>query len=161
MDILINVLMFFGTITVLMILHELGHAMAARALGLDIKSYGLNLTPVPHLFVATSWTNDMKKQRIYLYAGTAVTLLITAFAAFFGFWGSKVLYFGFCAQIIIETNPYHSDTVIYNYILRRMKGVKELYTFSRDWYMHVFLWMLLIIGLLSKRLGYGFFLENA
>jgi hypothetical protein len=70
------------------------------------------------------------------------------------------LYFAFCLQIIIETNPFYSDITIAIITAKNnlkygksyeadYKKIFSKYQFSKFWYLNFILWMVLIL-LLTK-----------
>ena len=53
---------------ILLFLHELGHVISAKILGLKIKKISFLFNPYPHFFVAVSWPNNNKERMIYLFS---------------------------------------------------------------------------------------------
>lgn len=144
----------------LMLLHELGHVIAAKYLGLSIKKIGIQKKPYPHFFVAVSWPYSNKAKNIYLFAGIVFTLSLFLFSLTFNFFNLRSLFIAFILQIIIETNPFYSDIIIS--VISNSKKLKygksygidykkefSNYQFTRKWYTHFVLWTFLII-LLTK-----------
>lgn len=143
-----------------MFLHELGHILAAKHLGLDIKKVGFQTKPYPHFFVAASWPHTNKEKNIYLFAGIATTLCLLLLSICFNFFNLKSLLIAFIIQIITETNPFYSDITIL--VVSSSKKVKygkaygidykkefSNYQFTKNWYVHFILWTVLIILLIK------------
>ncbi|MDE5420803.1 hypothetical protein L3073_01135 [Ancylomarina sp. DW003] len=145
-----------------MIIHESGHVIAAKMMGIPIQKIGASLKPYPHLYVSVSWPHSKFKKYTYLFAGMALTWLIFALAQINAYWGVKSLLYGLIIQIIVELNPFHSDIIIA--IVTNRKAFKkagyqdfksiyktelEAYHFSVLWYLHFSLWMLAIVMLLK------------
>ena len=97
---------------ILLFLHELGHVISAKILGLKIKNISFLFKPYPHFFVAVSWPNNNKERMIYLFSGVFITLSLFAISICFNFFNLKALYIAFIIQIIIESNPFYSDYTI-------------------------------------------------
>ena len=97
----------------LKILHEFGHAFAAKALGGEVHDMGITLlvlTPVPYVDASSSWAFRSKWQRIAVgAAGMAVELFVAAIA----------LYVWLAAQ------PGAIRTVAYNAVL--ISGISTLF----------------------------------
>jgi len=145
-----------------MIVHEVGHVIAAKSMGIPIQKIGASLSPYPHLYVSVSWPRSKLKKYTYLFAGMALTWLIFATVQITAFWGIKSLHYGLIIQIIVEMNPFHSDIIIA--IVSNRKSFKkasyqdfktiyktelEAYHFSTLWYLHYSLWMFVIILLIK------------
>lgn len=144
----------------LMCLHELGHIIAARYLGLHIKKIGFQTKPYPHFFVAASWPRTNRDKNIYLFSGMFVTMCLFIFSIFNNFFLSQSLFFAFVIQIAFETNPFYSDITIA--IVSSNKRIKygrtygidykeqfSNYQYSNYWYLHFILWTILIIILIK------------
>lgn len=153
----IQIIIFFF---VLMFLHELGHILAAKYLGLDIKKIGFQTKPYPHFFVAASWPRTNKEKNTYLFAGIIITFSLFLISLGFNFFNLKSLLIAFIIQIAIETNPFYSDITIS--VVSNSKKVKysksygvdykkefSNYQFTKNWYIHFILWTLLIILLIK------------
>jgi len=148
---MIELIFAFLIIVVLMTTHELGHVIAAKFLRLRIITIGFRKNPIPFPYVEVERTLDMRKTTIFYFAGIAVTIvLFAAFSLTNQFWGLKFLYYAFCTQLILETNPFYSDFVIYYLIQKRTYDYKS-YLYTPIWYIHFSLWGLLILILLSNR----------
>jgi hypothetical protein len=144
-----------------MLLHEAGHWLAARVLGLSVNSAGVSLKPYPHFYVSVQWPRLPMQKYIYLFAGMALTCLLFGIAFLNSFWGIESLLFGFILQLIVEFNPFHSDILIAILTQRKVfkqGGVsfqdlykKELqtYHFTAPWYLHFALWTVLIVLLMK------------
>jgi hypothetical protein len=145
---------------ILLFLHELGHVISAKILGLKIKNISFLFKPYPHFFVAVFWPNNNKERMIYLFSGVFITLSLFAISICFNFFNLKALYIAFIIQIIIESNPFYSDYTIA--IMSNDKKIKygknyginytqhfSKYQFSFNWYLHFIIWTLLIILLIK------------
>ncbi|MDC1105649.1 hypothetical protein OAT16_03025 [Prolixibacteraceae bacterium] len=146
---------------VLMLLHELGHVISARILGLPIIDFGLKWKPYPHLYVSTQRPSNDIQRFIYLSAGIVSTLLWGGIV-----WGSGLLIipyimWGFILELALETNPFYSDfTIAMIGIKIRKKGLINPHEseynqiikdqqFSLQWYIHFTLWTILIVSLIK------------
>ncbi|GAB3999115.1 hypothetical protein GCM10028807_48430 [Spirosoma daeguense] len=141
------------TILVLMIVHESGHVGAAKLLGLRVTSIGFEMKPIPHPAVAIKWSTDRPKVLTFFLAGITMTTLQFGFMLTNRFFDQPMIYFAFCAQLILETNPFYSDFTLAQRFLEYPR--RTVYTFSLAWYIHISLWTALIVILLSKRYLYG------
>lgn len=162
-------------ILTIILLHEVGHVIAAKALNLTIERIGFSIKPVPRFYVSIIDNNiPANKRLIYLLSGNLSTLLLFLVFLFSGI-GSKSLYYAFSFQLVVETNPFYSDYVIafISYIYRKdfrafhikrkynaeaqasafsIEDFKNQYMFGKQWYLHFILWSVLIIFLLSPQL---------
>ncbi len=81
-----NLLVLWLLFPVLKILHEFGHAFAAKAFGGEVHDMGMTLlvlTPVPYVDASSSWALRSKWQRIAVgAAGMVVELFVAALALF-------------------------------------------------------------------------------
>lgn len=151
-----GILFVIGVMVVLLFLHELGHVAAAKLLNLRIKSVGIQMKPVPHPFVAIKWSTDKNKVLIFFFAGMFVTLTLFSIMFSVHFYDLKLLYLAFCVQIILETNPFYSDfTLAARFLDMQSSKTPKEYMFSNIWYLHITLWLFLIIALVSKNYLFG------
>lgn len=146
-------LLFPLTILVLTTIHESGHVGTAKVLGLRITGIGLTMKPIPHPYVSINWSGSRPRVLAFFFAG--VTLTALQFSLLLGnhFFNQPIVYVAFCAQLILETNPFYSDfTLAFRFMVypRRTE-----YSYSLLWYVHLSLWAALIILLLSRRFLYG------
>lgn len=134
----------------LLLLHELGHIISAKIMGLSIKKIGVSSKPYPHVFVAVQWAKERIKRYIYLFSGTAVTLTLFLISFSFHFFDVRSLMYAFIIQLIIETNPFYSDFTI-AIVTRKINTLgintknyyQEIYknhAFSSLWYIHFIIW---------------------
>lgn len=152
----------------LLVLHELGHILAAKILKLEIKKVGLSLKPYPHAFVAIEWTKVNFKRYIYLFSGFAVTVVLFCASLVFNFFELQCLLYAFIIQFIFETNPFFSDFTIAiatniaekkkicideNYY----KRVYAKYAFNLYWYFHFSIWIGFIYLLLTFKNNITFY----
>lgn len=157
---LFKVLVF---IIILIILHELGHIISAKALKLKIQKIGFQIMPYPSFFVAIKWPTKEIEKYIYLFSGTFITVSLFVIAYIYNFLNNKYLFFAFIIQLINESNPFYSDFVIAishkikideNYKKSLADFNKEQlskYLFSPKWYIHLLLWALIIILLFNLK----------
>ncbi len=148
-----ELLLFPLTILLLMTIHESGHVGAAKLLGLRVTSIGLMMKPIPHPFVAIKWSSSRPKVLAFFFAGVALTTLQFGLMLTNRFFDQPVVYFAFCAQVILETNPFYSDFTLAHRFLEYPR--KTEYAYSLTWYIHISLWTALIVLLLSRRFLYG------
>jgi hypothetical protein len=100
------------TIIILTTLHELGHVACAKWLRLQVDKIGFSMYPYPHPYVSISNVPDNLSKYLFLAAGTAFTILALLCSWLGGLLATPLIYWGFCLQIIIETNPFYSDITI-------------------------------------------------
>ena len=175
---MITLALAIALMTILLCLHELGHVVAAKVLDLSIEKVGFSLKPWPHPFVAVRNVSDGYRKVVFLSAGLGCTLLLFAIAFASGMLRIPFVYYAFCAEIILETNPFYSDfTTMFNSTEQHSKNYQAYYQqgtaknyrasavhfessyyFSLRWYVHLFLWMVLIHSLLSSGMLKGYFL---
>lgn len=153
----IQIILFFFALT---FFHECGHILVAKCLRLTVKKVGIQVKPYPHFFVAVAYPRNNFERCLYLFSGTAITIIFFTFSLFFDFFNCLSLYFAFCLQIIIETNPFYSDITLA--IITNKNSLKygksyeaeykkifSKHQFSKFWYLNFILWMVLIL-LLTK-----------
>jgi uncharacterized membrane protein len=146
-------LLFPLTMLVLMTIHESGHIGSAKLMGLRITSIGLMMKPIPHPFVAIKWSSSRPKVLVFFFAGVALTVLQFSLLLGYRFFDQPIIYFAFCAQLILETNPFYSDFTL---AVRFMEYPRKTeYQYTLLWYLHISFWVALIVVLLSKRFLYG------
>lgn len=145
-------------ILALILLHELGHVTCAKILGQKIRGVGITRKPYPHFYVAIDWPRDTQKKFIYLFSGFTMYLLLVLVAAFTGLFQYKIIQLAFIFQFLIETNPMYSDFTIahitndsaFNKVTSKKeysslyKSKYEAYLFSKNWYLHFTIWLLLL-----------------
>lgn len=148
-------------VIILMILHELGHVITAKLLGLKVYAVGIQWKPYPHFFVAAEWPKKQSKRLIYLFSGTFITLLLFISCYSVGWFGKQYIYYAFVAQLIIESNPFYSDFTIAVITHNKFDAsitksyatlYKErflAYQFSYQWYLHFICWIILILILVK------------
>ena len=157
---MITVLFVFLLVVALLILHELGHIVAAKIMNLEIKKIGFSLKPYPHAFVAVEWTREKLKRYIYLFSGSTVTLLLFFVSYNFKFFELQQLLYAFIVQFIFETNPFFSDftiAIVTNIAEKQKITIDEhyyqkvyaKYAFSLGWYAHFTIWTILIYVLIT------------
>jgi membrane-associated protease RseP (regulator of RpoE activity) len=146
----------------LMLVHELGHFISAKLLGLKIYKIGVTMRPIPHIFIAIRWPNKKWQELFYLFAGSFVTIVLFVVLYIFDFFNLSVLYTAFAIQLVVETNPFYSD-----YVFATVNANKEAnsinintysfyeklknYRYSFKWNIHFVLWSLVICFLLKNR----------
>ena len=176
MGTLLEVIVLVG---LLLLMHEAGHLVAARLLGLRVEKVGFSLKPWPHPFVSVMDVADNYRKVVFLSAGLAVTVVLFVACWLTGLLTVKSLYYAFCFQLILEANPFFSDfTTMFNsqrgheenyqayYSGKRGRGqahqygriFANAYLFSGRWYLHFAGWLALINLLLSPNLLRGYFL---
>ncbi len=158
-------------VLILLVLHEVGHIIAAKTLHLSIEKVGFSWKPVPRMFVSIIDNNiPTNKRLIYLLSGTLMTSFL--FLIFYIFKKPiHCLYYAFAYQLVVETNPFYSDFVVAIISYKHRKEFraeffkskyskqpvtedninlyKEKHMFSLAWYVHFLIWSALIIILLS------------
>ena len=143
----LNAIPIIGFMIVLIILHELGHMMMAKLLGLHITKVGFQWAPYPHAFVSIVSSENIYKNSLYLLAGTFTTLCLLATSWTFNFWNHPSLLYAFAFQIILETNPFYSDfTIIQSYLKNKKNPAPNTndHFFTTSWYLHFIIWTILL-----------------
>ncbi|SHJ38987.1 hypothetical protein SAMN02745146_3003 [Hymenobacter daecheongensis DSM 21074] len=143
------------TMVVLLCIHESGHLGAAKLLGLRVTHVGFLAKPIPHPYVAIRWSPVRWKVLVFFFAGVGLTLLQFGLLLLTThFFHQPFIYFGFCVQLVLETNPFYSDFTLAKQFVGG-KG-RTSHEYSLQWYAHVLLWLLLIIGLFGRQYLYGY-----
>lgn len=159
---LINILHIAAFVMALMILHESGHVISAKIMGLAIQKISFQWKPYPHFFVAIEWPRMEKQRLIYLFSGSFITITLFILAFLFHFLNTKNLYYAFAIQLALESNPFYSDITIaavtkskFDYT-NTQKSYADLYQeqfsnyqFSYKWYIHFTAWIALILILIK------------
>ncbi len=162
MSLLENIALTALCLGVLLVIHELGHVIAAKILGLNILKVGFTLKPVPHAYVKVDWPKKRNERTIFLLSGFAINLILLALSFLSGI-SFKPLLLALCIQMVIETNPIYSDFVIINLANRASSEVRKTrssysvvyqklykeYMHSSKWYLHFGVWVLIIIALIN------------
>ncbi|MGB5988778.1 MAG: site-2 protease family protein [Marinifilaceae bacterium] len=145
----------------LMLVHELGHFIAAKLFGLKIYKIGVTMRPIPHIYIAIRWPQKKWQELFYLFAGSLVTIVLFGIMYAFDFFNSSVLYAALSIQLVLETNPFYSD-----YVFAMVNAKQEAnsinintysfyeklkdYRYSFKWNVHFILWSLVICFLLKN-----------
>ncbi len=162
------------TIILLMTIHELSHIFMAKACGMKINKVGFAFKPLPHVYVSViEGGASVLKRAFFMLCGNATTIIIFVIGIL-NFNISKVIYYAFAFQIIIEMNPFYSDySLLISYLKANSKlksiflqnrkhptkeeinitykKVNQEHLYSKEWYLHLFVWSLIIILLLSPK----------
>lgn len=139
MKLLITFLFYFLIFT---ILHELGHLFTAKIFRLKIQKFGFQIIPFPSFFVSVQAEKYFYVKLFYYLSGIIFILIIFSVILFSGIYKNKVLLDAILLRIILDLNPFHSDILF-------LIG-KEKYRYSIFWYIHFFLWWILIIFILKN-----------
>lgn len=146
-------------ITILLFLHEVSHALAAKALGLTIVGCGVKSKPYPHFYVAAERPRNKFQKYTYLLAGIFSTLLWAVVCWSLGWASYSFITWAFIIQLSAETNPFYSDftIAIIDHKIRRQRKITPYQTefeaiikkhqFSMQWYIHFILWTAIVIVL--------------
>lgn len=155
----VSILIFVFTI-----LHELGHVICSLSLKLKITDMGFAYKPFPHFYVSVKWPYKTYQKVLYLFSGFFVYLIILSLFLIFYSCNitNDIIKYALFLQLIIETNPIYSDFVIVQLVKKiymksknstNFKSIyKEAYTqhlFSKFWYLHFFLWTLIVFSLIK------------
>lgn len=146
-----NILLMLGFIFLILGFHELAHIISAKIMRLKIYRVGFTLKPVPHFFVRVENSIISVKRNTYLFAGFFSTVVLLIISALNGFLELKPLCWAFIVQLIIETNPFYSDFVIFIINKKMCKyklnysAVLKSHLFSFVWYLHFIIWSVFII----------------
>lgn len=146
-----------------LLMHEMGHLVAAKVLGLPTRGLRFAMRPIPHLYVSVSYYRlTLHRRVIFLLSGSAlVVVMLIAFATLGRPYRDAHL--ALSIQTIVDTNPFFSDYVvaIMSCLYRRefsqtedseivLRELKERYFFSPVWYIHFVAWGCVIALLLSE-----------
>jgi hypothetical protein len=146
--------MFYQTLAIiflLLTLHELGHIFSAVLLKLKIDKVGFTFKPYPHPYVAVSEVKNNLEYYVFLFSGISVTVTIFLICWWLNLLHFKALYYALAYELVIETNPFHSDFTI-------AFGMKEKFTLK--WYFLFFAWMAIITVMFAPQFLAGYFLNN-
>ncbi len=139
---LINTIIGVFLFLALLALHECGHIISARILGLSVSKIGLAKSPVIHPYIEVKDVPDNYVKFIFLYSGPFVTLTLF-FVSIYKEWLSySPLYYAFVTLISVEYNPYHSDFTISGIFNKEMVN---RYVKNNLWYIWFLIWTTLII----------------
>lgn len=157
-----------------MTVHELSHIFTAKVCGMKINKIGFTVKPLPHIYVAVTENNlSVLRKTLFMLCGNVTTIVIFITSILL-FDIPKAVYYAFAFQLIIEMNPFYSDySLLFSYIKANSilkttfiqnrkyptqkeinliyKKVNQEYLYSRDWYLHLFVWTIIIILLLSPK----------
>ncbi|QZT35894.1 hypothetical protein K5X82_11375 [Halosquirtibacter xylanolyticus] len=146
---------------VIMLLHELGHVISAKLMGLPIIDFGIKSKPYPHLYVSTERPSNDTQRFIYLSAGMISTLIWCVVLWSLGFLSYPFIMWAFILELALEANPFYSDITIALIAIKiRKKGlinpheseynrVIKDHQFSIQWYIHFTLWTILVVSLIK------------
>lgn len=152
-------------VIVLMFLHELGHVLFAKLLGLKVYKVGFQWSPYPHFFVAADWPKQQLKRLIYLFSGSLITVTLFFISYCVNWLENSAIYYAFAIQLIIELNPFYSDFTIAavtsnEFEANMNKSYADLYKerfahyqFSYRWYIHFALWVIFILMLVKNNIN--------
>lgn len=150
-----DILLMLVVVQLLIILHETGHVIAAKTLGLTVQKVGFSMKPYPHFFVSVVWPQNNRQKSIYLFAGFATYILLFSIALSLKFFSTPFVYYAFFVQAAIELNPFYSDFTIarvtsdLGYIKKNRhrpmgqvyKEMHQQYLFTARWYIHFVIWV--------------------
>lgn len=153
-------LQFFAFLFGLVMIHELGHVISAKLLGLPIQRIGFQFKPYPHFYVAVKWPKNRMQKFVYLFSGTSFTLVLFVISICNHFYGLSILYWVFLVQLTIEINPFYSDFTIAfvnnNKLNKRATSYAEnykiefqKYQYTAKWYFHFVVWTSIIVLLIQ------------
>lgn len=147
-------------------LHQLGHLAGAWFLGLPIPKLKLSSQPLPHPYAIALRTNERPKQLAYVLSGVAVSVLLFVIGTAVGFLQFKSLYFALVLILLMDSNPFYSDTLLAISLAKvKMSGLagrknwKQQYQqqfstqlYTPRWYAYFIIWAVMAIVLLSPQL---------
>ncbi len=135
-------------IGIFILAHELGHVLCAWLLRCKIEKIGVTLTPFPAVYVIADQIRRKSHAVLFLLSGFAVTCSIITGLYFSGLLFNYTFYMASTIQLGIETNPFQSDFTL----------LTEVKKYTPGWYLHLFIWGLLLALFYSPNLLYGYFL---
>ncbi len=145
-----------------LLMHEMGHLVAAKVLRLPTRGLRFAMRPIPHLYVSVSYYRlTLRRQVLFLLSGSVlVVVMLIAFATLGHPY--RDVHLALSIQTIVDTNPFFSDYVvsIMSCLYRRefsqtganevvLRELKERYFFSPVWYIHFVTWGVVIALLIS------------
>lgn len=133
-----NIMLFLCFASIFMMLHEMGHVLAAKIFELKIVKLGINILPIPHVFIVVDSPPQKNVQLIFYFAGFFVTLELFLVLWLTDLLVYQVIYYAACLQLLADSNPFFSDFSL---------AFPKNYKFSSLWYVHFTLWALLLIFL--------------
>lgn len=122
--------------------HELGHFLTAKVFGLKIQKIGFQLLPFPIFHISVQPKSSFYIKFFYYFSGIIFVLLTFLFLLIFKFYYNKILLNAILLRIILDLNPFYSD--ITNLV------EKENYKYSTFWYIHFFVWGIIIFLILKN-----------
>jgi hypothetical protein len=155
-------------------LHQVGHLVSARLMGLPVPKVKLSSQPLPHPYAIAFRTTDRKKQLVYILSGVGVSVSLFVVGALFGFFQIKTVYYALVLIVLLDSNPFYSDTLLAMSLLwqkrkfvPRGKNWKQQYQqqfgnqlYSVQWYMYFIIWAVSAIVLLSPQMLPGILFTN-
>jgi len=141
---------------------------------MPIKKIGFTLKPLPHVYVSASDNGlSMYRTTLFMLSGNITTIILFLISTL-NFSINEFIYYAFAFQLIIEMNPFYSDySLLFSNIkvrseiknsfvkYRKYPTKEDLNTLykqsfenhwcSKEWYIHLFVWMVIIIILLSPK----------
>lgn len=141
----------------LMLLHELGHVLCGLLMGYKLEYIGFSQGAIfPHVAM-TAYHETRLRHSVFLLGGFLSTLSLFVLFSLPILNVPQVIFIAFFVQLVIETNPFFSDfSMLFFYhesylssrsdISQLKEKIKEQW-FSPKWYLHLSLWILLILGL--------------
>ncbi|MEM7548471.1 MAG: hypothetical protein AAF363_02275 [Bacteroidota bacterium] len=155
-------------ILALLSLHELGHVISAKLIGVRIVKVGFSFAPLPHPYVVVENLDFFYQRLIYLLAGIAMTVLLLIIFKLSGLIYYSFIFYAFAIEILLETNPFYSDLTLLALPIHQHRQLSEgisrgkisgmgliyanSYIFSSIWYLHLILWSVLIYLLFAEKI---------
>lgn len=157
-----------------MTLHELSHIFIAKVCRIKIRNIGFNWNPLPHVYVSVFDNGLSLIKRVFFMLSGNITTIILFVLFVLNVDILKAIYYAFAFQIIIEMNPFYSDYSLLFTFLKVSSKLKKVFTknkkyptiedvnviykqenlnhlYSKEWYAHLFIWMIIIVLLLSPQ----------
>lgn len=132
----ITILFFLALLS----MHEFGHYVSAKIMGIEISKIGFSKYPVFHPYIEVINIPDNIVKYIFLYSGPCVTIILFSTSLLLNLLNYSPLYYAFILLMIVEYNPYHSDFTI-SFNIEPNSGFKERSAF---WYCYFLLWVAFI-----------------
>ncbi|NVO10660.1 MAG: hypothetical protein HXX16_11905 [Bacteroidales bacterium] len=156
------------TYLLLVVLHELGHYISANVMKLKNIKAGITLMPYPHPYVTALIEKSVWKKYVFLFSGISMTIIVYLLTYFNLQLKYDFLRIALIIKLCMESNPFYSDFTIAfkpkssennnknitKQIENQINSSKRDYLYSFKWYLHFFVWLVVIILLIAKEVRF-------
>jgi len=129
-----------------LILHESAHIGIALIFHLKIRSIGLRIKPMPHIYVEIDNITPQLRKIFFTIAGVGTILLLWVYFYFTNN-ANQALMITLTLQLVMDMNPFYSDIQVLNSILwiKNSPNFRVRYLFSNIGLLHFSIWGLFVI----------------